>query len=86
MSDLSQLRRRLVRIERTGKRLKRELEELKALRLEVNEALTRTEERRILRLEEDIAQARKDWAKVHHLLEVEEHRLLDNPAGFLRFT
>lgn len=86
MSDLSRLRARLVRIEATGKRLKRELAELQSIKLSGLEPLTRTEEQRILRIEAEIDQARKDYVRIRALVSAEEHRLLAEPTAFLRFT
>jgi predicted nucleic acid-binding Zn-ribbon protein len=86
MSYLSRLRARLVRIERRGKALKRELEELQEARLDGTEALTRTEEWRILNLEAEITQACKDWEVVWQAVRTEERRLIEQPAAFLRFT
>jgi predicted nucleic acid-binding Zn-ribbon protein len=86
LSDLSQLRARLVRIERRGKQLKAELEELKSARLDAIDPLTRTEERRILRLEHEITDARKDWESVWAKVRAEERRLIADPVAFLRFS
>lgn len=86
MSDLSRLRARLVRIERQGKRLNRELAELKEARLDGTEALTRTEERRILRLEAELDEQRADWRRVRVEIQAEELRLLHDPLAFLKFT
>jgi hypothetical protein len=86
LSDLSRLRARLVRLERRGKALKRELEELRSLRLVEPGPLTRTEERRMLRLDAEIIQARGDWLQIRDRLAAEERRLIQEPAGFLRFT
>lgn len=86
MSDLSRLRRRLLRVEQTGKRIKRELDEAKAARADAAGVLTRTEERRFLRLEQDLKQARDDWARLWDALRKEERRLLNEPGSFLRFS
>lgn len=86
MSTLSRLRLRLRRIEATGKRLKRELEDAKAARGEGTEVLTRTEERRLLGLEKEYRQARADWARVWQLVRDEERRLIKDPNAFLHFT
>lgn len=86
MSDLGRLRRRLLRVEQTGKRLKREIEQIKGERDAESPPLTRTEESRALRLEAEYQQARKDWTRLHDALAAEERRLIDNPTGFLRFS
>lgn len=86
MSDLSRLRARLVRIERTGKRISAELEELRSLKLTDEHALTRTEERQISRLDAALADSRDDYKRVWNLVRREERRLVEEPNGFLRFT
>lgn len=86
MSDLSRLRARLGRIEKRGKALKAELAELQSLRLDSTEQLTRWEEKRLLKLEAEIAEAHKAWAVVWAQLRVEERRYLNNPTMPLRFT
>lgn len=86
MSDLSRLRARLVRIERRGKALKRELADERADMDLFGGQLTRTQERAIKRLEAEIDAQRKLWVETWDRVRVEERRLLADPTGYLRFT
>ena len=86
MSDLSRLRARLVRIERRGKELKRQIEQERGELDLFGGQLTRAAERRIQRLEREIDEQRKDWLATFGKVREEERRLIENPAGFLRFT
>lgn len=86
MSDLSRLRARLLRIERRGKAYAQELNQLQA-ELETDDApLRRHTEKAILRLNFQIDSARQEYVLVKRKLAAEERRLLNEPAGFLRFT
>lgn len=86
MSDLSRLRARLVRIERRGKALHRELDELRSPLFGATDELGRATERQVLRLERELDEQRKDWMAAHALVRAEERRLIENPTAFLRFT
>lgn len=86
MSDLSRLRARLLRIERRGKDLKRQIEQERADLDLFGGQLSRAAERRIMRLESEIDLQRKDWLATYGRVREEERRLIDNPLGFLRFT
>jgi hypothetical protein len=48
--------------------------------------VTRSQERQVLWLERVLDDQRKEWLRVHGLLEAEEKRLLQDPAATLRFT
>lgn len=86
MSDLSRIRAQLVRIEKAGRRIKAELaEERSALNL-FGAQLTRAQEKRIERLEAELATQRGQWARAWDRLRTEERRLVEDPAGFLHFT
>ena len=86
LSDLSRLRARLARIEKRGKALKREITQEREDLEMLGGELTRSQERRIQRLESELDESRKDWRATWDRVRREERRLLDDPAGFLRFT
>ena len=86
MSDLSRPRARLARIERRGKALKWELEQERADLDLLGGQLTRSQERRIQRLETEIDAARRDYRQAWDRVRTEERRLFDDPSAYLRFT
>ena len=86
MSDLSRLRARLVRIERRGKLLRAEMDELRSRGPLGPEPLTRTEERHTRRLDAELAQCKADYKTVWNMVRREESRLITDPTAPLRFT
>ena len=86
MSDLSRLRARLARIEKRGKAIRAEIEQERADLDLFGDRLNRAVERRIERLDRELAASRKDWQETFRLVAAEERRLIENPAGFLRYT
>jgi phage-related tail protein len=86
VSDLSRLRARLARIERSGKRLKAELAEARE-DLDADPVnFTRAQERRLGYLDKLIHEQRALWTMTRDKLEREERRLIEQGDAFLRFT